>query len=410
MKIHRFTGATTQKAMAKIHEELGLEALIYSTRNVDGTIEILAALPHSDDNFAFETFKKEESTEIFPVINEEFTVGPSQAESALIQKLNHQLQIMDDKVSQLSNRIQSRFVDEDYLSDDENIKSNVILYHLAKLGFRGRFCQEFLRNFVSTRMIFDTLDEKNIQRTLLSYIKTSDSEFIDKQNVCALIGPTGIGKTTTIAKLAKRFISKYGPAALGLITTDYHDIASKNQLVYYSHLLNVDLEYANDPKELALALHAMRDKKLVLIDTYGVSQRDPENLAQLRSFLESQGERISTYITLPCNVQEDILNDIAHEFKTTNLRGCILTKQDESISIAPAVSVCMNHQMKIAYICNGQNIYRDIKPAQSDEIMQQIITDAEAKSKSVEKSTFGNAGTVFTNRDEDSYERQSGRS
>ena len=412
MTIHRFTGSNTQKAMAKVHEVLGDEAMIYSTRSFAGGVEILAALPDSaeskalDVSFAFEDFSQTVTAEVFPPITEDFHVSAPRIEDSLIQKLNSQLEMMDEKFNKLSHRLQGHFPEDYSLSADEN---NVVLYHLARLGFRGQFAREFLRNHASPHLIGDVLHEEGLQNALHGYIKTAKTELIDSNSVCALIGPTGIGKTTTIAKLAKRFISKHGPASLGLISTDYHDIASKNQLIYYSNLLNVDLEYANNPDELTAALRVFKNKKLVLIDTYGVSQRDQQNLAELRAFLGSQGERIATYITLPCNVQEDVLNDIARKFTTANLRGCILTKEDESISMTTAVSVCMSHALNIAYICNGQNIYKDIRPANSADIMQNIITDAGVKSRALDQLRFRNAGTISKNQDEGSYERQSGR-
>ena len=120
------------------------------------------------------------------------------------------------------------------------------------------------------------------------------------------------------------------------------------------------MAYANNAEELTIVLEEMREKKLILIDTYGVSQRDQANVETLMQLLNSQGNKISTYLTLPCNVQEAILEEITHAFQSSNLKGCILTKQDEAITLGAALCVCIMNKLKIAYICNGPNIHHDI--------------------------------------------------
>jgi flagellar biosynthesis protein FlhF len=273
------------------------------------------------------------------------------------------------------------------------------------LGFRGKFCQKFVNHYLKSGDLIDHINDENIKSALVKYIEFSEAEFIDERNICALIGPTGVGKTTTIAKLAKRYISRYGEKSLGFITTDYSDLVGKNQLVYYSKLLNVDLEYVNDPKDLEMILGYMKKKKLILIDTHGVSQRDNSNLQPLLELLESQGDKISSYITLPCNVQEPILDEIARAFSSTTLSGCILTKQDESISMAPVLSVSMNYKLNIAYICNGQDINTDIECANPDKILHHIINESTDMKNFTEENLFKNIKrlTNYGNRNNDTH-------
>lgn len=357
MKLQRFIAANIQKAMDKIHTAFGPDALIYSTRSVEGGIEILASHPQDD--------------EIENSINEH------QVEPTAIEKLNSRLQMIDTNLQNLSKYINSRSIYDFHLVDDEQaIKRNLLYYYLNKLGFRGKFCQKFINNYLKSKKFSDNINEENIKTMLVKHIKFSEKEFIDERNICALLGPTGAGKTTTIAKLAKRFITRYGESSLGLITTDYSDLIGKNQLVYYSKLFGVDLEYVNDQQDLTMVLNYMKKKKLVLIDTHGVSQRDGSSVEPLRSLIESQGDRLSSYIVLPCNVQEQVLDEIARSFSNTTLNGCILTKQDESISMAPALSVSMNYKMPIAYVCNGQDVNEDIERASPEKMLNQIVNES----------------------------------
>lgn len=357
MKLQRFIAANIQKAMDKIHTAFGPDALIYSTRSVEGGIEILASHPQENE------------------IQDE--ISEHNVEPTAIEKLNSRLQMIDANLQNLSKYINSRSIYDFHLVDDEQaIKRNLLYYYLNKLGFRGKFCQKFINNYLKSKKFSDNINEENIKTMLVKHVKFSEKEFIDERNICALLGPTGAGKTTTIAKLAKRFINRYGESALGLITTDYSDLIGKNQLVYYSKLFGVDLEYVNDQQDLAMVLNYMKKKKLVLIDTHGVSQRDDSSVEPLRSLIESQGDRLSSYIVLPCNVQEQVLDEIARSFSNTTLNGCILTKQDESISMAPALSVSMNYKMPIAYVCNGQDINEDIESASPEKMLNQIVNES----------------------------------
>lgn len=383
MKLQRFIAKNIQKAVSKIHDVFGPDALIYSTRSVEGGVEIVASEACASDQ-----------------INDALSFSESgdmqSMDFSLIEKLNSQLQTIDSNLQNLSRYINARSIYDFHLIDDEQaIRRNLLYYHLNKLGFRGKFCQKFIGEFVNSNLSSDVINEEGIRNALLKHVKFSKSEFIDERNICALIGPTGVGKTTTIAKLAKRYINKYGENTLGLITTDYSDLVGKNQLVYYSKLFNVDLEYVNDAADLSMVLGYMKKKKLILIDTHGVSQRDDSSVQPLLQLLESQEGKISSYITLPCNVQEQILDEIARAFSTTTLRGCVFTKQDESISMAPALSVSMNYQMEIAYVCDGQDVNEDIKNASPEKILDHVINESTEMKNVTEENLLRNVNRVM---------------
>lgn len=363
MKLHRFTASTNQKAIAMIHEALGPDALIYSTRSVPNGIEIVAGLPTQFD----EHYESEASSLHFLPNNKPTDIN-------LFEKLNTQLQVIKDSMQHLTNRVDKKLHDDFTMVDDEEtIKRNMLNYHLNKWGFRGKFSQQYINQYFKLRDPSEPVEISDIETDLLNAIQTTDIDIIDGKHICALIGPTGIGKTTTILKLAKRYLSKYSADTLGIITTDYHDISGKNLLLHYQNLYNIDLEYADSIDELALVLKSMKNKNLVLIDTNGSSQRDTKNVTKLVELMESQGSKISPYIVLPGNVQEPVLDEIARAFRTSNLSGCIITKQDECINIASALSVAMYYKMKIAYVCNGQDINTDIECANKEKILYQVL-------------------------------------
>ena len=378
MKLHKFSAKNMTLAMADIFEELGPEAMIYHTRNFPGGVEVVAGL-------------QAEKQLVEPAIH-----APAAIDMSVMDRLATQLQNIDAQMKQLALQVhQSGSQDRDFsASPQEKYKQNMLAYHLDRMHVVGKFADILAQEFLAKDFQPEHFEARHLEAAMIKHIKTESKEFIENKNIIALIGPTGIGKTTTIAKLAKRYISRYGAKSLGLITADYNDIAKKNHLSYYSQLLDVDLEYANDEIELDSALKMFQDKRLILIDTYGSSQRDNANMANLLNFIESQGDRISTYLTLPCNVQESILDEISRAFQTVNLKGCILTKQDESISIAPAVSMSVSYRMPIAYVCTGQNINTDIEKAEPHRILTQIMTESVLRKQSAEQHLFRNMNRI----------------
>lgn len=394
MKPRRFKGPTMQKVQAQIRATLGDEALIYSTRNDGDGVEIIAGLATP---IPFDPALE---------MTDEFGPLPDGAAppQQFIENLNAQLRLMDEKVARMSDRLSHPDADLLAAPDANFVQLNPVLYHLRKLGFQGKFCKKFAKSFLRSREMFGPFDHNDIENGLLSYLQTPMTEIYARKRICALVGPNGVGKTTSVVKLAKRYINQMRNSRVGIISTDYCDLVSKHQLSYYAQALRIPLAYANNVRELTIALHEMRDMDFILIDTYGVGQRDRRNLAELRDFLESQQDEINTYITLPCSVQEPILDEIARAFSTINTGGCILTRQDECVTLAPALSICMHYQLPINYVCNGPNVFTDIEKAENCFLLNAVINEATPNKKNAEADLQANMRRIAANTNEVSYE------
>jgi flagellar biosynthesis protein FlhF len=185
--------------------------------------------------------------------------------------------------------------------------------------------------------------------------------------VVAVVGPTGVGKTTTIAKLAASWCLLHGADDLALVSTDSYRIGAREQLLTYARILGVPLYAANGGKELAQVLKRLKSKKLTLIDTAGVGPRDVRLSEQL-AVLREGAPRARVLLALPAQGEGHALEEATTAFSVLAPAACILTKVDEAASLGAAMSTAMRHGMPIAYLCNGQRVPEDLHAASNRRV------------------------------------------
>jgi flagellar biosynthesis protein FlhF len=180
--------------------------------------------------------------------------------------------------------------------------------------------------------------------------------------ITAVVGPTGAGKTTTIAKLAARWCMQHGAADLALVSTDGYRIGAREQLMTYARILGAPMHAANSGKELAAVLERLKSKKLILIDTAGMGPRDVRLTEQLTALkYGASGARV--LLALPAQAEGQALDEIVCAFVRVKPAACILTKVDEAASLGAAISTVLRHKLKIAYVCDGQRVPEDLHAA-----------------------------------------------
>lgn len=180
--------------------------------------------------------------------------------------------------------------------------------------------------------------------------------------ITAVVGPTGAGKTTTIAKLAARWCMQHGAADLALVSTDGYRIGAREQLMTYARILGAPMHAANSGKELAAVLERLKSKKLILIDTAGMGPRDVRLTEQLTA-LKYGASRARVLLALPAQAEAQALDEIVCAFVRVKPAACILTKVDEAASLGAAISTVLRHKLKIAYVCDGQRVPEDLHAA-----------------------------------------------
>jgi flagellar biosynthesis protein FlhF len=208
----------------------------------------------------------------------------------------------------------------------------------------------------------DAADSLRWIKTVLSRNLTTMSNedaILDRGGVFALVGPTGVGKTTTTAKLAARCVMRHGPEKLALITTDAYRIGGHEQLRIYGKILGVMVHSVKDEADLRIALKELKNKHTVLIDTIGMSQRDQMVTEQVAMLTES-GANVQRLLCLNATSTNETLNEVVRAYQGTGLAGCIMTKMDEAASIGNVLDVVIRQKLNLHYISNGQRVPEDL--------------------------------------------------
>ncbi|MDP1659510.1 MAG: flagellar biosynthesis protein FlhF, partial [Methylotenera sp.] len=200
----------------------------------------------------------------------------------------------------------------------------------------------------------------------------NETEVLDQGGIFALIGPTGVGKTTTTAKLAARYVMKHGTQNLGIITTDAYRIGGHEQLRIYGKILGVMVHAVKDEADLKIALNELKNKHTILIDTVGVSQRD-RMVAEQIAMLSSTNLPVKKLLCLNATSTGETLADVIKAYKRKGLDGCIITKLDEAATIGNALDVVIREKLKLFYVANGQRVPEDIHLANKGYLIQHAL-------------------------------------
>ena len=235
---------------------------------------------------------------------------------------------------------------------------------MLNAGFSAQLTRYVLENMPQHDTYEGALDF--VQRAIEKNLSTVSDEnsLLDQGGVFALMGPTGVGKTTTTAKLAARFVLRHGASRVALLSTDSYRIGGHEQLRIYGKILGVSVHAVKDAQDLSLALNDLREKHVVLIDTIGMSQRD-RAVSEQMAMLHAVGPSIKRLLLLNAASNGKTLDEVvsayclAHQ-GNANLAGCILTKIDEAASVGHAMDVMIRRRLPLHYVSYGQRVPEDI--------------------------------------------------
>lgn len=262
------------------------------------------------------------------------------------------------------------------------------LAEMLDAGFSGQLARKLCHEMPSELGMEDAL--KWLKGALNRNLRTlsSDNDIIDRGGIYALVGPTGVGKTTTTAKLAARCVVRHGADRIALLTTDGYRIGAHEQLRIYGRILGVPVHVVRDGEDLRHTLSDLRDKHMVLIDTVGMSQRD-RMVAEQAAMLMRAGE-INRLLLLNATTRGDTLDDVVRAYAGDDLAGVILSKVDETASIAPVLDVVIRHGLLLCYVANGQRVPEDMHLPNRNYLMHRAFkTSDEASPHRLQESETG---------------------
>ena len=397
MKIKRFFANDIRNAIRQVREELGPDAVILSNRNAEGGVEIVAAVDYDERLLnppeetpsaggAVSLKAREPATYEKPRTGSAPAAGGAMSDPAVGRRstTDGPRRAMKIEWSQDPVLVDMRKELRQVRSLLENQLSGLawsdlmrrypmyaeLLQKLMKLGLNTEIC----RQVADAQDPHEDLQElwQHALACLEKQIPIASDDLIENGGVAALVGPTGVGKTTTVAKIAARYALRHGARHVALVTTDNYRIGAYEQLRAYGRILDIPVRMATNRDELREIMGDLYDRRLILIDTAGMSQRDdriPEQLA----FLSQQDDPIKVYMVLSTTTRLSALEEIVRVYSSIDIAACILTKVDETTSLGSAVSTVIAHNLPVAYVSNGQRVPEDIHPARARSLVDQCV-------------------------------------
>lgn len=260
-----------------------------------------------------------------------------------------------------------------------------LLRTLLGAGFSARLARDLLENLPTGLNHASGMD--HVRSAMASQMPMLEDEdaLMNEGGVYALMGPTGVGKTTTTAKLAARCVMRFGAEKLALVTTDSYRIGAFEQLRIYGQILGVSVHAVKDAVDLEVVLSDLRDKHMVLIDTVGMSQRDRAVSEQI-SMLCGASRPVKRLLLLNASSHGDTLNEVVNAYRRgdktgngTGLSGCIFTKVDEATHPGALIDTVIRHQLPVYYISSGQKVPEHLMLGNRGDLIDSVF---KAKSQS----------------------------
>ncbi|WP_460117142.1 flagellar biosynthesis protein FlhF [Pseudomonas sp. S2_C03] len=415
MQVKRFFAADMRQAMKLVRDELGAEAAIIGNRRIAGGVELTAALDYklsalaprvpnmeledelrktqsrivtaqaelslrsegeSDKSTNRQLFAGLPLTAAEPLIEPTYSeprrAAPAPAPAAPAGVDPRMLDSMRFELNSLRELMEVQLGSLAWSQLQGNAPAQANLWRrLQRIGLSGPLSRDLLE------MISGVEEPRQAWRMLLAHlarmISTPEVEPLEEGGVIAMVGPAGMGKTTTLAKLAARYVLKYGAQSIALVSMDSYRIGAQEQLKTLGRILNVSVTHVDPGQSLVQALDPLLRKRVVLIDTAGLQASDPALRMQLES-LAGRGIRAKNYLVLATTSQKQVLTAAYHSYKRCGLAGCILTKLDETASLGEVLSLAISHELPVAYLTDGPRIPDDLHLPRRHQLVSRAVS------------------------------------
>jgi len=400
MKISKHTATDMRAALRLVREELGPDAVIISSRRMKLGVEVTAAIdfdartpePPPAPPADVRQFRPEEFAPPLPAPPPEldpYTIADSMGETVIMNKSYAQIQAAVQ--ARTAAAPESAAVNEEMGNELRTLR-RILETQMAQLAWndlsrRAPLHTQILRELSEVGLTHDFAsqivsqlpggtDMIRARRLAISLIAqrlpVTGDRWLDKGGRVALIGPTGVGKTTTLAKLAVRWVLRHGTRGLALISADAVRIGAHDQVQALGQMLDVPVYTVDSFDELPRLLEALAAKRFVLLDTPGFSQRDAQ-VATRMAQLAGAGSGIETALVLSANTQAGAIAETVARFADARAASCLLTKVDEAASLGGVLSVLTRAELPISYVSEGQRVPEDLRPARALELVSSAV-------------------------------------
>ena len=428
MKVKRYLAPDMRRALAQIREEMGEDAVMLSNRSLEGGVEVVAASLPGDISFsssgslgsgsAARSTRSETAMATASSVSKQ-TGKPAQPSAAQVQaeqQANIQAQAAAQaQAAEALRQERERVIQEGREMNRMRSELNGIR-RLLEQRLSGMAWEQFSRRTPIQAGVWERLNamgvpaglSKSLLEALRPEMNTAEAwrfaiaalarqvpvlgtDIAAKGGIFAFLGPTGVGKTTTIGKLATRYVLEHGSESVALVTTDSFRVAAHEQLRTFGRILGVSVRVVDETHSLPEILASLRHKSLVLIDTAGLNAKDPSLQFQLQTLRNCP--EVRNILVMACTSQASVLATAYRTYAPAGLSGCVLSKLDEAGTIGEALSLVIENSLPVVYETHGQNIPDDIKVAQAHNLVSKAVAlsvhnDEESERLMME---FGNA-------------------
>lgn len=395
MKIKRFLAPNMREALKAVRTEQGPDAVILSNRRVGDYIEIIAALDY-DEALIKQALQREPGGIAEAAHKEQIPADQSeQVAAATVQpdvhdlieraqsapsgikthisndthvtelELNNEvptLSVLHEELSQMKSLLASQVSEARWQHQSKTDPNRAqVLRNYTQLGI----CDDVAAQLVDAQSVAEggaRQPWREPAAAIAKQLSVVRHHVLNDGGIAAIVGPTGVGKTTTIAKLATQFALRHGSRDIALVSMDGYRIGAREQLRQFGRIINAAVFEATDHLALRTLLPQLSHYRLVLIDTAGVSQRDVR-LAQMLDGLSNQTRSVSLYLAMSATVDAHLADEIIRAYQQVPISACVLTKIDEASRLGAPLSALIRHQLPLAYLCDGQHVPDDLHVA-----------------------------------------------
>lgn len=378
MHVEKFVGSDMRQAMNKVRAAFGNDAVILSSRRIDDVTEITASKDYVPEVEGI-GLATSESYAKSGAANPE----PSPILMEMQSELNKLRKLFEGELAQLAWRDMSR-----------NQPNRFALINRLEMAGIERSLAGCLVDQVLPCDDVETGWRKTLG-LLGSRIKVWDHDLMKNGGIVALVGSTGVGKTTTAAKIAARFATLHGRKHVAFISTDCNKVGGQEQLVSFGGILGIPVQFVSNQEEMQRTLDSLAGRQLIVVDTAGMSQRD-RNIGEQMGMLTNPENHIQPLLVLPATARVSILDETVASYSRFNPVAAVLTKLDECDGIGPVLSSVVRHKMPLAFSTHGQKVPDDFQPVIAQALLAEIIrTYKQAQHKANQQQTAGSASATL---------------